>query len=68
MLRMFLRSFPLAVGIVFTLIALTFLVNAGRIDVDDNEFWGFVFCGLIGIPTIFVGIHVVCEQRKSPKE
>jgi hypothetical protein len=62
MLQIFFRSLPLAVGILLTLVSFMFIIELGRIDFGREKFWGFVFFGLLGIPTIFLGLGILCRQ------
>jgi len=61
-LMVFIRSIPLAAGILLTLVSFVFIIDLGFIDIGREEFWGFVIFGLIGIPSIFVGLSILCHQ------
>jgi hypothetical protein len=65
MLKLFARGIPLAAGILLTLVSFIFIIERGHIDFEEEEFWGFVFFGLLGIPSIFVGLAILCRQRLS---
>ena len=60
-LKLFLKSIPVAVGIILTLISFVLIVDLGYIDIEESKFWGFVFFELLGIPSIFVGIGILCR-------
>jgi hypothetical protein len=62
-IRTFVRALPLASGVLLTLMSFTFLLDLSYIDLDDGDFWAFVFSGLIGIPIVFVGIEVLCRDQ-----
>lgn len=62
MLKLFIRSMPLAVGILLTLVSFVFIIELGYVNFEREEFWGFVVFGLLGIPSIFVGLSILCQQ------
>lgn len=61
-LKLFIRGIPLAIGILLTLVSFVFIIELGHVDFEREEFWGFVVFGLLGIPSIFVGLSVLCQQ------
>lgn len=65
MLKVFIRGIPLAIGILLTLVSFVFIIELGNIDFERGEFWGFVFFGLLGIPSIFVGLGILCRHRAT---
>ena len=62
LLKLFVLGIPLAVGVLLTLISFVFIIELGEVDFDSKDFWGFVVFGLLGIPSIFVGIRILCQQ------
>lgn len=56
-----LRSFPLVIGLILTLVGLSFLIGfATDISVqkfEENDFTLFVVFMIIGIPTVLFGIE-----------
>jgi hypothetical protein len=62
MLKVFIKGVPLAVGILLTLVSFVFIIELGHIDFEREEFWGFLFFGLLGIPSIFAGLGIVCRH------
>lgn len=66
-LKIFFRGIPLAIGVLLTIISFVFIIELGRIDFEEEEFWGFVFYGLLGIPTIFVGLGLLSRQGSNDR-
>lgn len=64
MVRMFFRALPLSAGIVLTLISFVLFIDRG-VDVERQEFWGFVFFAMLGIPIIFAGLNLLCSSDSS---
>jgi hypothetical protein len=61
-IRAFFKSLPLAAGILLTVTSFMLLIDAGEVDVDSDEFVGFVILGLLGIPAIFAGLSIVSRK------
>jgi hypothetical protein len=55
------QGIPLAAGILLTIVSFIFIIELGSIDFEEDGFWGFVFFGLVGIPSIFVGLGILCR-------
>jgi hypothetical protein len=66
-LKLFVRGIPLAAGILLTLVSFVFIIELGSIDFEEEGFWGFVFFGLLGIPSIFVGLDMLCQLESSDR-
>lgn len=64
-LKLFIKGIPLAVGILLTLVSFVFIIELGHVDFEREEFWGFVVFGLLGIPGIFVGLSILCQQGSN---
>jgi hypothetical protein len=62
MLKIFIKGIPLAVGVLLTIVSFVFIIELGHIDFEREEFRGFVFFGLLGIPSIFAGLGVLCRH------
>ena len=58
---LFIKTLPFTIGIILTLISLTFLIEFS--DFEDEEFWSFVFFAAIGIPTLLYGINKASNEN-----
>ena len=56
--KFWVRSLPFTIGIGMVLVAMCFLVEFydNRLQLDDEEFWTFVFFFAIGMPLMLFGI------------
>ena len=65
-MRFFLKSFPLTIGVILTLLALSFLVQfvengAYLSDIEDEDIWAFIFFAVVGVPTLLFGVNKLAE-------
>jgi hypothetical protein len=67
-MKLFIIGIPLSVGILLTIISFVFIIELGYIDFEEKEFWGFVFFGILGIPSIFVGLGILCRHGSGDRE
>lgn len=60
LLSFFVRAIPLSIGLIISLVALSFLVsftdNAGLSDIGEENFVTFLILAFVGIPTLLFGI------------
>ena len=61
LLRFFIKSLPLSLGLILSLAALSFLVNftdsAGLSSIGEEDFITFAALAVVGIPTLLFGIR-----------
>lgn len=66
-LKLFVNCIPVAVGILLTIVSFVFIIQMDGFDhFDPGNFFGFVFFGLLGIPSIFVGLNIICGKNIAP--
>ena len=67
-LSFLIKTLPFALGVVLVLTSLAFLVEFTdqRLhigDLEDEEFWAFVFFAMIGVPTLLYGIKKASDTK-----
>ena len=65
-MRFFIKSLPLSIGMILTLLALSFLVKfvengAYLSDIDNRDMWAFIFFAIAGLPTLLIGVNYLAE-------
>jgi len=67
-LSFFIKVLPFTFGVILILTSLAFLVDfTGQSldfgDLEDEEFWSFVFFAIIGIPILLFGINKASKEN-----
>jgi hypothetical protein len=64
----FVRVLPFTVGVILILTSLAFLADFTNQsldfgDLENEEFWAFVFFSMLGIPTLLFGINKASNEN-----